>query len=126
MLDFSLATQKNKMIEALTSILKIESVKSEPQNLMPYGKGNFDVLMKVLGIAGNEMDFDIVNLFSHLGYVDYGEGDEMLAILTHLDVVPAGEGWTVPPFDGTVKDGRIYGRGAIEQQRAGHSGAFCR
>src|SRR5262245_56000878 len=28
----------------------------------------------------------------------------------HFDVVPAGHGWTVDPFGGTVRDGRIYGR----------------
>ena len=34
----------------------------------------------------------------------------------HTDVVPAGEGWTVDPFGGMVKDGRIYGRGACDMK----------
>ena len=34
----------------------------------------------------------------------------------HLDVVPAGEGWTVDPFAGLVRDGRIYGRGVTDQK----------
>ena len=34
----------------------------------------------------------------------------------HFDVVPAGSGWTVPPFGGIVKDGRIYGRGACDMK----------
>jgi succinyl-diaminopimelate desuccinylase len=34
----------------------------------------------------------------------------------HLDVVPAGEGWTVDPFGGAVRDGRIYGRGACDMK----------
>ncbi len=34
----------------------------------------------------------------------------------HVDVVPAGSGWTVDPFGGTVKDGRIYGRGACDMK----------
>jgi len=29
----------------------------------------------------------------------------------HFDVVPAGEGWTVDPFAGLIRDGRVYGRG---------------
>ncbi|MCX2727656.1 M20 family metallopeptidase [Thermomicrobium sp. 4228-Ro] len=35
---------------------------------------------------------------------------------SHLDVVPIGEesAWSVPPFAGTVQDGRIYGRGACD------------
>jgi succinyl-diaminopimelate desuccinylase len=34
----------------------------------------------------------------------------------HMDVVPAGQGWTVDPFGGLVKDGRIYGRGACDMK----------
>jgi succinyl-diaminopimelate desuccinylase len=34
----------------------------------------------------------------------------------HIDVVEAGEGWTVPPFEGVVKDGRVYGRGACDMK----------
>lgn len=34
----------------------------------------------------------------------------------HIDVVPTGHGWTVPPFDGLVRDGRVYGRGACDMK----------
>lgn len=34
----------------------------------------------------------------------------------HLDVVPAGAGWTVDPFGGSVRDGRLYGRGACDMK----------
>jgi len=34
----------------------------------------------------------------------------------HVDVVPAGAGWTLDPFGGTVRDGRIYGRGACDMK----------
>lgn len=34
----------------------------------------------------------------------------------HLDTVPAGGGWTLPPFNATVKDGRLYGRGALDMK----------
>jgi succinyl-diaminopimelate desuccinylase len=34
----------------------------------------------------------------------------------HFDVVPAGEGWTVDPFGGIVRDGRIYGRGVCDMK----------
>lgn len=35
---------------------------------------------------------------------------------SHIDVVEAGEGWTVDPFGGVVKDGRVYGRGACDMK----------
>ncbi len=115
MINFSLASRKGEMLDALTKVMSIESVKDKPQGNMPYGKGVFDALWKMLSLA-DHLDFDSVNFFSHLGYVEYGDGDEMLAVLTHLDVVPAGDGWTVPPFGATLKDGRIYGRGAIDNK----------
>jgi succinyl-diaminopimelate desuccinylase len=34
----------------------------------------------------------------------------------HFDVVPAGDGWTVEPFGGLVRDGRIYGRGVCDMK----------
>ena len=34
----------------------------------------------------------------------------------HIDVVATGEGWTCPPFEGVVKDGRVYGRGACDMK----------
>ena len=54
---------------------------------MPYGKGIFDALMFIQSTC-ERMDLECVNLFGHIGYVDYGYGDEMLAILVHIDVVP--------------------------------------
>ena len=43
-----------------------------------------------------------------------GEGDTHLVLNGHLDTFPAevGEEWTIPPYSGLVKEGRIYGRGA--------------
>ncbi len=45
-----------------------------------------------------------------------GEG---LLLLHHLDVVPPGDGWTVPPFEGLVRDGALWGRGAIDVKSLG-------
>jgi acetylornithine deacetylase/succinyl-diaminopimelate desuccinylase-like protein len=46
-------------------------------------------------------------------------GAGTIVLVHHLDVVPAGEGWTVPPFEGVVKDGAIWGRGAIDTKGLG-------
>lgn len=115
MLDFSMEPYKKEMIETLKGFIEIESVKSDALPNMPYGKGIFDALMYAQSTA-ERMDLDCVNLFGHLCYVDYGEGNEMLGILTHVDVVPGGDEWTMPAFEGTEKDGRIYGRGAIDNK----------
>ena len=46
-----------------------------------------------------------------------GKADHPTLLLNgHLDVVPPGEGWTVDPFEGVIKDGRLYGRGAVDMK----------
>ena len=41
----------------------------------------------------------------------FGAGGPTIALNAHGDVVPPGEGWTRPPYDGVVENGRMYGRG---------------
>ena len=45
-----------------------------------------------------------------------GAGTPRLHLNGHFDVVPPGDGWTVDPFAGVVRDGRIYGRGACDMK----------
>ena len=41
----------------------------------------------------------------------FGDGGPTIALNAHGDVVPPGEGWTKPPYEGVIEDGRMYGRG---------------
>lgn len=115
MVNISMEKYKKEMVEDLKKLIAIESTKGETKPNMPYGKGPFDALMYIIDRA-EELGLSGHNLFGHLAYIDSHEADEMLAVLTHLDVVPAGEGWNTPPFEGVEKDGRIYGRGAIDNK----------
>ena len=47
---------------------------------------------------------------------EIGAGQENLAFVVHLDVVPAGQGWTYPPFSGAIVDGYVWGRGAQDDK----------
>ena len=60
--------------------------------------------------------FSTKNLDGLCGYVDFGEGADIFAILCHLDVVAAGEGWTADPFRARIENGRLYGRGALDDK----------
>src|SRR4051794_13593552 len=46
-------------------------------------------------------------------------GGRAILLLHHMDVVPPGPGWTVPPFAGLIKDGQLWGRGAIDDKSLG-------
>ncbi len=56
---------------------------------------------------------DVENLFAWIG-----NGDRHLTFAGHVDVVPTGdkELWNHPPFSASVKDGEMYGRGAIDMK----------
>lgn len=45
-----------------------------------------------------------------------GQGEETIAVLGHLDVVPAGDGWQTPPFTPVREGDRIYGRGTSDDK----------
>jgi succinyl-diaminopimelate desuccinylase len=53
-----------------------------------------------------------------VGIVEAGQGDETLGILVHLDVVDPGdpEKWKYPPFEGTIADGFLWGRGTMDDK----------
>jgi acetylornithine deacetylase/succinyl-diaminopimelate desuccinylase-like protein len=46
-------------------------------------------------------------------------GGRSIVLVHHMDVVPAGPGWTVPPFQGQVRDGQLWGRGALDDKCLG-------
>jgi succinyl-diaminopimelate desuccinylase len=41
----------------------------------------------------------------------FGDGGPTVALNAHGDVVPPGEGWTKPPYEGVIENGRMYARG---------------
>jgi acetylornithine deacetylase/succinyl-diaminopimelate desuccinylase family protein len=45
-----------------------------------------------------------------------GEGSPSLMLISHLDVVPPGEGWDHPPLQATLRGDRIYGRGSVDNK----------
>jgi acetylornithine deacetylase/succinyl-diaminopimelate desuccinylase-like protein len=47
------------------------------------------------------------------------DGGGAIVLLHHMDVVPAGPGWTVQPFAGAIRDGLLWGRGAVDDKSLG-------
>ncbi len=110
----TLSNWKEDMINDILSLLEIESVAGEPFELMPEGKAVNEALERALEI-GRRMGFQVRSLAGHSGYIEYGTGEEYVAVLGHLDIVPVGSDWTRDPHGEIVGD-RIYGRGAIDDK----------
>ncbi len=105
-----------EQLSLLGRLISFPSVsRGEPEEGMPLGRPVHDALTYALDLA-RQMGFSARSLDGYCGVVDYGEGDEMLMIMAHLDVVPAGDGWTSDPFTLTRKDGRLIGRGVLDDK----------
>lgn len=105
---------KNDLIKAVQDSIRIKSVKADPESGAPFGEGIKQALDSTLEL-GRSLGFIVKNVDGYAGHIEMGSGD-LLGILGHLDVVPEGDGWTVPPYGGLIKDGRIYGRGAMDDK----------
>ena len=57
--------------------------------------------------------------------VELGEGGRLCGVLSHLDVVPAGNNWSVDPFALTEKEGRLFGRGIADDKGAALVTLYC-
>ena len=72
-----------------------------------------------------KMGFRTKKIGSVAGHIEYGDGEEIAGILTHVDVVPAGDGWSTDPFALTEKDGRLYGRGIVDDKGPAMIALYC-
>jgi len=90
----------------------------------PFGddvRKSLEVAMEDIARLGmNPRDID--------GYccdAEIGEGEDVIAVLAHLDVVPEGDGWNYDPYGGEIVDGRMYGRGTGDDKGPGVAALFA-
>lgn len=116
MINKYIETHKKEILQKTQELIQIPSVLSPSNNpLYPFGKPINDALEYMLNL-GKKLGFRTKNLDGYCGYIEFGEGKELIGIIGHLDVVPEGDGWTYPPFSGVIADDKIYGRGAIDDK----------
>lgn len=105
----------NEMIEALQKLVSFQSIAKEERPEYPYGKEVHNAKEYVLDLA-KSFGMRTVDVPGKYAYIEIGEGPRLIGILSHLDVVPAGDGWTQDPFGGEIVDGKIYGRGTTDDK----------
>ncbi len=116
----------DNQIQDLQELIRIPSVsRGEPKAGMPYGENVYNALRKAQEIA-RKLGFEKVwDVEARCGVVEYGEGDELVAVMAHLDVVPEGTGWTYPPYGAEIHDGAMYGRGTADDKGAAVSALYA-
>lgn len=103
------------IVKTLQELIRIKTVQDTPVEGGPFGQGNKDCLERTLQIC-EELGFKVTNLDGYCGYAEIGEGEELVGIIGHLDVVPEGEGWKYPAYCGDIIDGELWGRGAWDDK----------
>lgn len=114
-LEKKVASYQSDIVSSLQEIIKIKSVESQAKKGMPFGEGIDNCLRKFLEIA-EQLDLKTEYVDGYAGHVEIGQGEEIFGILCHLDVVPEGSNWTYPPYSAEIHDGKMYGRGTIDDK----------
>ena len=114
-IDEKVELLQEELIESTQRLLRIRSLEDRAVPGMPFGEKVNEALEEALHIA-ERLGFKTVNLDGYLGYAEYGEGEDYVAVLGHLDVVPEGDGWLYPPYGAEIHEGKLYARGALDDK----------
>ena len=106
---------KDEVVKEIQNAVRVKSVKEAPLPGMPFGEGPAKALDHFMNLA-KKLGFKAEKFDNYAMHIDMGEGKETLGILAHVDVVPEGDNWTYPPYSGTIADGKIYGRGTLDDK----------
>ena len=108
---------QQELIDTTKALLKIPSVleRFDKDSMMPFGEEIQKALEFVLTL-GKTDGFIVKNIQNYAAHIEHGQGEDLLGVLCHLDVVPAGDGWTTPPFQPTIRDDKLYARGATDDK----------
>lgn len=102
---------------AMQDVIEFTSELIRRQSVTPNDAGCQNLISEQLAASGFDcaaLNFgDVENLWA-----THGQGAPVLVFLGHTDVVPTGpvERWTTPPFEPSVRDGQLYGRGSADMK----------
>lgn len=118
MKTFITEEHQGEVVKAIQDLVAFPSVLNEGEDGTPFGQAVFGALKHTLALTENMGFQTYLDPKGYYGYAEIGEGEETLAVLCHLDVVPAGdlEKWETPPFEATIKEGQLYGRGVQDDK----------
>ena len=107
---------EDELVEDIFAVCRVNSERTAAEEGAPYGAGPRAALQKALEIC-RKYGFDAEIHGDRVLVAEYGEGEPALGILAHLDVVPAGTGWTkADPYDPVREGDMLYGRGVADDK----------
>ena len=104
-----------KDLKNVISICSVNGDCGKKSEKAPLGEGVNEAIEAFLSI-GKRFGFKTKNLDGYIGYIEAGDGEKLVGIITHADTVKAGGGWTYPPFECTASKDGVYGRGVTDDK----------
>ncbi|MGX6591186.1 Sapep family Mn(2+)-dependent dipeptidase [Cetobacterium ceti] len=108
----------DNFVRDLERLIRIPSYLQEDNSGYPFGEPIQKSLEEMIEIC-KELGFKTyIDPAGYYGYSEVGQGEKLLGVLGHLDVVPPGdlEKWDNPPFEPKIIDGKLYGRGTQDDK----------
>ena len=115
------------VLERLAGAVRFRTVSFEPSRAAETDRAAFAAFLgyleKSFPLVHARLEREVIGSFAlHFRWPGRRPELKPILLLAHMDVVPAAEGaqsgWTHPPFDGTVADGFLWGRGALDDKQA--------
>ncbi len=114
-LDAAIDGMRDTLARDTIRLINIPSFRGEPEPGAPFGKGPRAVLDEVMA-WGKREGFFVTDYGVGVVSLALREGQPDLGIWAHGDVVPVGDGWSFPPFEGRVYKDCVIGRGATDNK----------
>ena len=108
---------KDELIKSLIDMLNIPSFNIDATTEYPFGENIDKALNKILDTSCS-LGLNATYKDGYYGFADYGEGEDLLAILGHIDVVPFGnlDEWTLSPYTPGFIENKLIGRGVMDNK----------
>ncbi|MBR2718848.1 MAG: Sapep family Mn(2+)-dependent dipeptidase [Clostridia bacterium] len=106
---------RDELVATLVRWISIPSLKDTPAPGAPFG-GEVRRMLDMAMADASAMGFAVRDYEGYACDITLGDAPEAVAVLGHLDIVPAGDGWQTPPFTAVIEDGKVIGRGSIDDK----------
>ena len=123
-IDRYLEEHRQEIVDTLFELARIPSVQGVPAEGKPYGKAVAEALDTALALC-EKQGMETENIGYYCGSARYGSAKKELGFVAHLDVVPAGDGWSGDPFQPFLRDGYAIGRGVRDNKNGAVCGLFA-
>lgn len=108
----------DRVANRLSSVIQCKTISYDDYSFDPNEFGAFiSVILESYPLVFEKLEFELINDYSLLFKWKGEHPDKPSLLMAHFDVVPVQEEkWSVNPFDGVIKDEKVFGRGALDDK----------